>query len=69
MVLFIGGCSFLFGDKIITTRFRAWQRFSLLMSELFPSQSLCPACLPPAGQALPVRGDGLAQPQGAGLGG
>ena len=52
MVLLIGGCSFLFGDKIITTRFRAWQRFPLLMPELFYPLSLCLSSFPPAGQTL-----------------
>ncbi len=51
MVLLIGGCSFLFGDKIITTRFRAWQRFSLFMPELFYPLSLCLSASPATGQA------------------
>jgi len=42
----MGGCSVLFGDKIITARFLAWQRFSPLMPELFYSFTLYPfACL------------------------
>ena len=36
----------------ISTRFRAWQRFPLLMPELFYPLSLCLSSFPPAGHAL-----------------
>jgi hypothetical protein len=70
MVLFIGGCSFLFGDKIITTRFRAWQRFSLFMPELFYPLALCLSSFLITGQAL-TRGEvsGRSAAQGTALAG
>ena len=45
---------FLCRNKIITTRFRAWQRFPLFMPELFYPLSLSLPSFPHAGQALSI---------------
>jgi len=58
----------LFRDKIITARFRAWQRFPLLMPELFYPLSLCLSSFPHAGLALSIMISRRWQTEWAGLG-
>src|SRR5690606_20836470 len=45
---------FLFSDEIITTRFRAWQRFLRSMPGLFYPRPLSPPCSFKLGQALSI---------------